>query len=605
MLSKCRKKTIAVAAVLFVSAVVFVSTKAAAWPLATQWIPVYKSSVLLQDSVSDANTERNVVSDTTHDAAFIFNDGTYLYYRLRLDASPSGGGGQNQLKPYGWGVLLDTNQNAADYEWMFMVDGISNPETINFWQNTTQAIPGNAADPPEVLTTSIAASGNIVISAADTSINGDQDYFLDWRFPYSTFKTATGLSDNSVIRMWFGTSNNASTMGGDLVGGADLYTAVTDNTLVSGQVPTTGSVMFVADLTGAGDVTQSDAGVNLYIKVTDMDRNSDPAVVQTVSVVLTSTRGESETVTLTETGANTGAFTGTIATASAQSITANNGSLQVMPSETITVTYTDAIDASSLANRPRTDTVVISPPVVTVSKAVNTATATSGSNVTYTITITNSGAGDGWVSSIIDTLPAGFTYATGTTTGLTTANPTISGQNLTWSGAFIVPKKSGGINGTLTLSFQAKALGSYGTYYNNVSVTGANFTTATTGNAAPVLLTAPQITLTKSADNASVAPGGTVTYTIYYKNVGTASAQNLVIKDTVPSNATYVTGSLRMGAATTTYATAAAKTDAADGDEANITSGTITFNVTTVTADDSVAGSGTDEGKVYFKMQIN
>lgn len=578
---------------------------AAAWPLATQWIPVYKASSLLQDSLTDANTSRNVVSDPTHDAAFVYNDGTYMYFRLRLDASPSGGGGQNQLMPYGWGLLFDTNNNAANYEWMIMVDGIGNPETIGLWQNTVQAQPGNAADPPETLVNSIAASGNIVVSPADTSINGNQDYFLDWRFTYSAFKAATGLSDNSPIRMWFGTSDNAQTLGADLVGGADLYSAVTDPTLLSGQVPTTGAVMFVSDLTGAGDVTQADAGQSLYIKVTDMDRNSDPGIVQVVSVVVTSARGESETVTLTETGANTGVFTGTIATVSSQTVTPNNGSLQVMPGETITVTYTDVIAANLLTNQPRTDTVVISPPSVTTSKVVNNASVVSGTNVTYTITITNSGAGDGWVTTVKDTLPSGFTYVTGTTTGLTTSDPNISGQNLTWSGLWTVPRKVGGANGTLTLGFQAKALGSYGTYYNNIAVLGANFTTVTSGSTAPVTLQAPQITLVKSADSTTVLPGNTITYTINYHNVGTATAKNLVLKDFVPANSTYVAGSLRMGNGGSTYATAAAKTDAADGDEADITTGTITFKITTVTADDGVAGAGTDEGKLYFKVLIN
>jgi len=66
-----------------------------------------------------------------------------------------------------------------------------------------------------------------------------------------------------------------------------------------------------------------------------------------------------------------------------------------------------------------------------------------------------------------------------------------------------------------------------------------------------------------------------------------------------------VAGSLRMGNAGSTYATATPKTDAADGDEADITNGIITFNLSTVTANDSVSGSGTDEGKLYYKVSVN
>ena len=54
--------------------------------------------------------------------------------------------------------------------------------------------------------------------------------------------------------------------------------------------------------------------------------------------------GDSETVTLTETGINTGVFTGSIVS-SAGAPNAGNGTLQVMPGETVTVTYIDTSTA--------------------------------------------------------------------------------------------------------------------------------------------------------------------------------------------------------------------------------------------------------------------
>lgn len=445
-----------------------------------------------------------------------------------------------------------------------------------------------------------------MISPADTSINGDRDYFLDWRFPYATFKQASGLTDSSPIRLFFGSSSSSQTLtpnGADLVGGSDLYSGLTDFVLPVATTPTTGSVTFVSDLAGNGHVTQANAGDTLYIKVIDGDQNISNTTQQTVIVTITTPGGDSESVTLTETGVNTGIFTGSITTASALP-NQNNGALQVMPGETVTVTYNDQIDASLNKNQQRTDTLLMSPPVITVTKTVNPASAVSGAAVTYTITITNSGAGDGWLSTIQESLPNGFSYVPGTTVGLTTADPVISGQRLTWSGNWIVPKKVV-VNGSVTLSFNAKVGGSPGTVTNSAVVSGANISPTSTGSVAPVAVSAPQIALLKQVAGASYNPGSTLTYSVQYHNVGTASAANLVIADTIPANTTYVPGSLRIGAAGSTYATAVAKTDAADADEAEISGGDVIFRIANVAADDGAANSGADEGIVYFKVTIN
>ncbi len=57
---------------------------------------------------------------------------------------------------------------------------------------------------------------------------------------------------------------------------------------------------------------------------------------------------------------------------------------------------------------------------------------------------------------------------------------------------------------------------------------------------------APSLTLTKSANPTSVAPGGTVTFTIAYQNNGGA-ASNVVITDAIPTGSTLVAGSISAG----------------------------------------------------------
>ena len=465
---------------VLILAVIFfglLSGSAHAWPTLSQWIPILKSGIYLQDANGDANGSRNVVSDANNPAAYIFNDGTYLYFRLRLDANPSGSGGQGLLQAFGWGVLLDTDQNSANYEWLMMLDGISQTEIIGLWQNTAQGTLGDPGDAPETLQASVPVAGNYAVTLANTSFNGNADYFLDWRFPYATFKSATGLTDSSPLRLFFGSSSNASRLTADLVGASDLYAGLSDTITVIGTTPTTGSIRFVANLAGTGDVLQIYAGDTIYLRVDDGDMNNDNATLQTVTVTLNVFGGETMAVSLTETGVNTGIFTVSVPTQSGAPV-ANDGILQVTPGTTVSAEYIDGIDASYNRNAIRADSVSV-------------------------------------------------------------------------------------------ISLQ------------------------------------PTISLVKSADPASAIPGTEILYTVHYRNLGAGAATNLILADTVPFNTAYVAGSLRIGTAASTYATATSLTDAADADAGQADGASVIFMIPNVAANDGAAGSGSDEGKVYFKVRIN
>jgi len=385
-----------------------------AWPTASEWVPVYKGSIYLQDSNNDASGSRNVVSDSTNPAAYIFNDGTYLNFRLRLDRNPAGSGGQGLLQSFGWGVLFDTNLNSSNYEWLIMVDGIGSPERIELWQNTSQGTLGSPSDSSEILQGSVSVSGNYQITTANTSFNGDTDYFLDWRFPYATFKSATGLTDYSPIRLFFGTSNNASSLSADLVGGSDLYAGFSDVVTPLGTTPTTGSVKFVADLAGNGDVIQIYAGDTVYIRVIDGDENYNKNTLQTVTVTLSATSGDTTIVILTETGINTGIFTGSITTQSGAAVS-GDGILQVTPGATVSVEYIDRIDASYNLNQIRADSlwVISLSPAISLVKSSDFAVVIPGQIVIYTIHYKNLGVGAASNLIIVDSIPFSTSYVTG------------------------------------------------------------------------------------------------------------------------------------------------------------------------------------------------
>jgi uncharacterized repeat protein (TIGR01451 family) len=578
-----------------------------AWPTSAQWIPIFKGGALLQDDTGDTQGSRNIVSDATNPAAFVFNDGQYIYFRLRLDVSPAGTGGQGYLQAYGWGVEFDSNLNAPDYEWLLMLDGIAKEEKVELWHNTVQGTLGDPGDKSEILTASVPLLGNYQISAADTSINGDQDYFLDWRFPYDTLKQVTGITDSSPLRFFFGSSSSASSLtekGADLVGASDLYSGFSDYVSPFGIRPTTGTIHFVQNLEGTGEVAAVCAGETLYLRADDGDRNYNPTGLNTVPATLSVLSGDNETVTLTETGINTGIFTGSIA--SAAGAPANeDGLFQVMPGETVTVTFIDTIDGSipPLQNQPRTDTLVINPPVISVTKTVSAEFANAGETITYTITIENAACGEAWLTYLSDVIPDGFTYVPGSTTGFITADPIVTGQQLTWNGAWTVPPYS-----TITLSLSVTAGGVAGTFYDTASLSGPNVSLLSTGPTAPVTVTAPLISLNKAVDKGAAGPGEELIYSVHYRNTGNGAAQALFIVDTVPLHTTFVAGSLQRGAAGSNYGDPANTvfTDSdGDSDGGAITGETITFIINSIEPDDGIPDSGADEGKVFFKVRIN
>ena len=99
---------------------------------------------------------------------------------------------------------------------------------------------------------------------------------------------------------------------------------------------------------------------------------------------------------------------------------------------------------------------------LTTAKTADSATAAGGTADGYTTTVSNSNIAAVTLNSIFDDLPAGFTYTAGSTTGVTTSDPTTAGQHLTWSGPFTVPG-----SGSVSLHFGVTVSAVPGDYFNN------------------------------------------------------------------------------------------------------------------------------------------
>jgi uncharacterized repeat protein (TIGR01451 family)/fimbrial isopeptide formation D2 family protein len=181
-------------------------------------------------------------------------------------------------------------------------------------------------------------------------------------------------------------------------------------------------------------------------------------------------------------------------------------------------------------------------PPPTVSKTADAASSPVGGTNGYTITLTNPNDEAVPVDEISDTLPDGFSYVAGSTTGAVTANPVIDGQTLTWD-AVEGPLLTVPASGSSSLSFDVTVADSPGEYFNEASFQ-AGEDTGTTGPTAPITVDPPDSpAVTKTADQASSLPGAANGYTITVSNPNLVEISIDEISDTLPAGFSYVTGS--------------------------------------------------------------
>jgi uncharacterized repeat protein (TIGR01451 family) len=136
---------------------------------------------------------------------------------------------------------------------------------------------------------------------------------------------------------------------------------------------------------------------------------------------------------------------------------------------------------------------VFSPTGVTgpfLTKTAATATVPAGATDSYTITVNNPTGGDVTLSSITDHLPEGFAYVPGSTSGALTSEPTISGQDVTWTGSISVPA-----GGTASLTFGVTVSVVPGDYLNSADGSATGQIVTGTGPTAQVTVEAAALTL--------------------------------------------------------------------------------------------------------------
>ncbi len=362
--------------------------------------------------------------------------------------------------------------------------------------------PGTAGDLSPVLT-----NANVVASSASS-----KTYEYEWRTgsttgAYSIVATAKEGFENTIS--------------------AQRSVAVN----LSFQDLGTPSVVEFINSGGTSVLTYA-ANQSVVLRVTDLDQNTDPAVVETVTVTVVSSSGDTETITLTETGVNTGVFIGTLPASATTVGAGNNGTLHAPTGSSLSVTYIDPTDASDTT----TDTATVPAPTavdgVSISKVLISPAASQvvvGETLQYRLRVVNTGGTALSTVSVTDTFPSSnLTYV-----GASVTPTTISGGSLTWSN---VGSLAQGQAAEIFVTFAAAGAG--GTVTNSAAVTAG---TASSNSSANVTITRPRVTVSKtlvSPVSGTAGKGDNAVFSIAVQNSGTTAIPSLPLED-IFSNETF------------------------------------------------------------------
>ncbi|MBO9583913.1 MAG: DUF11 domain-containing protein [Flavobacterium sp.] len=196
----------------------------------------------------------------------------------------------------------------------------------------------------------------------------------------------------------------------------------------------------------------------------------------------------------------------------------------------------DQPDPSTANNTSISTPIPVASSDLSVTKTVNTSSPIVGSNVIFTITATNNGPSNATGVNVAETLPSGYTFVS--------ATPSAGTYNGT---VWTIGSLANGANATLSIVATVNASGSYA----NTATASANEQDPNPANnistITPIPVPASDLSVVKTADNATPAVGANVTFTITATNNGPSDATGINVAETLPSGYTFVSATPSAG----------------------------------------------------------
>ena len=189
-------------------------------------------------------------------------------------------------------------------------------------------------------------------------------------------------------------------------------------------------------------------------------------------------------------------------------------------------------------------------PVLDIVKRASTASTVAGGTIGYEITIYNGGDAPAPGVNMVDPIPAGTMYVAGSVAA-TSPNAAFDNANnrVVWNGT--IPA-----HGSVTIKFEVEVKKSADCDSVVINKASARWGNQVVDSSVRTLIECPpepELTISKSADVANVAPGGLIEYTIEIANSGAAPAIGITMLDPIPGGTSYVAGSAAATAPAVVY----------------------------------------------------
>ncbi|MEA2569005.1 MAG: hypothetical protein QOI24_1006 [Acidobacteriota bacterium] len=219
---------------------------------------------------------------------------------------------------------------------------------------------------------------------------------------------------------------------------------------------------------------------------------------------------------------------------------------------TVSVTTNGSTDPNSGNDSANATTTVTVQSDVSVTKS-GPATITGGTNISYAINVTSNGPSNAANVTLSDTMPANTTFVSlSSPAGWSCTTPAIGGTGTISCSAATL---TAGATANFTLTLKVSSTLMSGTLSNTATVSAAvdtnNGNNSSTSNAA--ITSTNNLAITKNGP-ATVAAGGSITYTIAATNNGPTDASAPHVMDNLPANTTFTSLAVPAGWTCTTPA---------------------------------------------------